>query len=567
MAAQEPEEALPAEAAPVLRTTVHGVVLNAAYGQPLGRALVRIEGEDASGTLTDGEGRFEIPDVPLGTQAFQVLKPGFRDPFGTNADHFVVVAAKTPPLVFSLTPTCSISGRVDLSTGDPANGITVQLLKQAMKNGRAIWGAFKFIRTSTEGAYRFGNLPDGVYTLYTQPSTESIRATTLIEPGRAASVEQSGYPQTFYPNARELGGAARIQLSPGEQAQANMTLALEPFHTVTATILGPDGAVLNPKKDDGGGHSNGWPAPLLFDTENHELAYIANYDETTHTVQAALPDGTYTMTVAIRGNAVLGRPVDDGRGREPSHPNYFAGSATFSIAGHAVGDLQIPLLLPHSYLLHLRAQEGGANSGQASHFPTDRLTSAVRVTLGYAGEYVVRADSERAANIAGSDAFDLMLAPPFSYWVHTKVYGQGLCAGTLSASGANLARDPLVLSYSGSAASMELTVRNDCARLELNLPAALASTGPGVEPVYTVYVVPDFDTTEDVEPQTLRPSDGEGLTLEGLTPGDYHVYTFTAPVDLEYRNPAAMSQLPTRGQAVTLSPGRVTALVLEAPAR
>jgi hypothetical protein len=114
---------------------------------------------------------------------------------------------------------------------------------------------------------------------------------------------------------------------------------------------------------------------------------------------------------------------------------------------------------------------------------------------------------------------------------------------------------------------MELTVRNDCAQLNLSLPASAAALVPGIEPVYTVYVVPDFDTTADVQPVTLRPSSGGSLTVEGLTPGDYHVYTFAAPLELEYRNPAAMGQLPARGQPVTLTPGDAENLVLEAPGR
>src|SRR5260221_668198 len=62
------------------RTNVHGLVKNAATGEPLPRALVRIEGDSVTGTLTDGDGRFEMHGVPTGPQAFQVIKPGFGDP-------------------------------------------------------------------------------------------------------------------------------------------------------------------------------------------------------------------------------------------------------------------------------------------------------------------------------------------------------------------------------------------------------------------------------------------------------------------------------------------------------
>jgi hypothetical protein len=112
---------------------------------------------------------------------------------------------------------------------------------------------------------------------------------------------------------------------------------------------------------------------------------------------------------------------------------------------------------------------------------------------------------------------------------------------------------------------MDLTLRDDCATLQLTLPSALAAFLPGEETFYTVYVVPDFDTTDDLPPMTMHPSSGPTLTLNGLTPGSYHVYMFTAPVRLEYRNPTAMAGLANSGQQVTLSAGATSNLVLEAP--
>jgi hypothetical protein len=69
-----------------------------------------------------------------------------------------------------------------------------------------------------------------------------------------------------------------------------------------------------------------------------------------------------------------------------------------------------------------------------------------------------------------------------------------------------------------------------------------------------------------VEPVTMRPTSGANITVGGLAPGDYHVYTFPSPVALEYRNREALAALSTPGQAVTLSPGATSSLVLEAPA-
>jgi hypothetical protein len=114
---------------------------------------------------------------------------------------------------------------------------------------------------------------------------------------------------------------------------------------------------------------------------------------------------------------------------------------------------------------------------------------------------------------------------------------------------------------------MELTLRDDCGSLNLTLPGAQATFVPGEEPFYTVYVVPDFDTVQDIPPMTVHPSSGATLTLDGLTPGNYHVYSFDAPVHLAYRDPAAMSALSNAGQEVTVSAGTAANVVVEGLAR
>jgi hypothetical protein len=55
------------------------------------------------------------------------------------------------------------------------------------------------------------------------------------------------------------------------------------------------------------------------------------------------------------------------------------------------------------------------------------------------------------------------------------------------------------------------------------------------------------------------------MTLNSLTPGNYHVYTFPGAVELEYRNREALAALKNQGQAITLSPGTTGNLIVEVP--
>ena len=243
----------PAELVPlanVARATVHGVVKNAATGEPLARALVRIEGDAVTGALTDGEGRFEIAGVPLGPQAFQVMKPGFIDEIAagaggpptvvngaSNSEHNVYVAADMPELAFRLAPTNAIRGQVELSTGDPAQGIVVMLLRRAVQDGRAIWQPITNVRTNSEGAYRFAGLTDGTYAVFTESSMDSELPAAFVEAGSDQAVTRAGYPSVFYPDAADLAGAAKIQVAAGQQAQANLLLTEQAFHLVRASVI------------------------------------------------------------------------------------------------------------------------------------------------------------------------------------------------------------------------------------------------------------------------------------------------------------------------------------------
>ncbi|MGO9777679.1 MAG: carboxypeptidase regulatory-like domain-containing protein [Terracidiphilus sp.] len=555
-------------------TLVHGVVRNAVTGEPLPRALVLIEGDSAIGALTDGEGRFELPGVPVGPHIIRVRKPGFNDrPYATEdvgyqgdgPAHSVLVAAEMPDLAFALTPTSAIHGRIELSTGDPAQGIELTLLKQVVSNGRAVWAQNGVTKTNGDGAYRFAGLPAGVYALFTKPTLESEPAATAVAAG--AKVVRNGYPTIFYPEAREFSGAARIRLAAGQQSEANLLLPLEPFYTVTATPILPNGKPFEGKGLEQDFFSSGPVlAAAVLDTADRQLDYSVPLDQATHSVQAILPNGTYTLLAIaiIRKSSGPDPPV--GPGGLSQAQESFIGFTELSVDGHTVSNLRIPLIATPGWPIHLRAMRTNAQPVQSSanasqglqKLVTVRATDADLVPLNGSGDDITAVDT-------GPDLLEMNGVGPGPHWISTQLNDRSLCVDSFSAGGVNLAREPLNVPLGASPPPMELTLRDDCARLALTLPPMLAAFLPGDEPFYTVYVVPDFDTTADIPPMTVHPSSGATLNVDGLTPGSYHVYVFDRPVRLEYRNPAVLAALPTPGQQVTLSPGSTANLMLEIP--
>jgi hypothetical protein len=573
-AEQQPAEQAPQPAAesapPVALTTLQGVVRNAATGQPLPRALVRIEGEADTGALTDGEGRFEIPSVPVGPQTVSVRKPGFHDRPYASEDmdshddgpaHSVLVAIGMSELNLTLSPTSAIYGRIELSTGDPAEAITLTLLKQVVRNGRAAWAQNGTTKTNGAGAYRFAGLPGGVYALFTQPAWESEPATTAR--AAEAKIVRYGYPNIFYPEAREFSDATRIRLRAGQQAEANLLLTLEPFYTVTATPILPNGRPLGSNGSLEGASNAQFQSVLVLDAAGHQLPYTGQADAATHNLRASLPDGAYTILVGVaseEANTSMNAAAKGNHG-----PALLSGFAELSVDRHAVANLRIPLSPEPSWPIHLRTVRTVVQTGTPSSQGMESRATVKATSAGDGPMGETSADS--TAEPVGTDLLEMNGVGPGPHWISTEVNDRSHCVDSFTAGGINLAREPLNVALGASPPPMELTLRDDCATLALSLPPTLAAFLPGDEPFYTVYVVPDFDTTTDIPPMNVHPSSGATLNVDGLTPGSYHVYTFNRPVRLEYRNPAALAALSTPGQAVTLSPGTTSSLMLEVPQR
>ena len=535
-------------------TTVHGMVRNGVSGAPLPRALVRINGDAATGVLTDGDGRFEIADVPSGPQEFTIMKPGYLDALEAGQDsavwnahgfgHNVIVAAEIADVVFTMNPVNSITGQVQLSTGDVADGIQVTLFKRTVVDGRALWQGASAARTNSEGVFRFGELADGLYAVSTEPTMDNDSSANIVEKGSGNNVAREGYATTFYPDARDLAGAAKISLSGGEQAQANMTLMLEPFQTVTASVTMP------------GNRYPGDVAVQVMDAQGRTLPYAAQYDSTTHTVQAALPDGTYSC----QANLMLTRPmqvtIDSGERIDFSvkAPTPVAGQVSFAVAGRGVSNLRLPMSAVGSSSVEVTRTHSPDSEPQNTD---PRLYIGLTAAGGSTSDGITYGFAEGKV----SDLLHTEHPPPGSYWVHTSIAPNTLCEGSFTAGGVSLAREPLVINDSHSAsAPLALVLRDDCAKLTLTLPGSLGMTA-GIERFFTVYVVPDFDSTVDVVPQTLRLSTGGRVTIAGLSPGSYHVYTFDHPAAFEYRNPAVLQQYPS--QALALSPSTEAQLTVE----
>jgi len=549
-----PEDAQTPTGAPV---TVRGVVLNASTGQPLRRALVKVSGQEL-GALTDGEGRFEIHGVPGGVENLEAVKPGFQelrnsDDPGFFSGHVVRVASDMPDLSFSLAPKNAIFGRLTLSTGTPALGIGLTLLRQRIDDGRAGWEEADRHETTPDGAFRFAGLRDGTYLLTTQPEFDNDHAGELSCHADAPA-EMSGYAPVFYGDAHEMGGAARIVVTGGQSAEVNLGLNLTKFHLVEAALA----------RAPAGGN---WEfSNMLLNNSGQDVEYPV-HEEKNHTLCTYLPDGAYMLAVGASRDGEA-QPRGDVGPQRGTNTGELTGLIEFSVDGQAVRNLRVPLAQVVSTPIHLRYEPRPPAPAKAirqigeeeeEENGADLVDISATRVIAVSG----KGDARAEATESSETTYELETVSPGAYWIHANASRKGVCIGSASAAGQNLARSPWTAGTSGAGAPIDLVVRTDCANLTVQMPLTLPAESSGEGATWYVYAIPEFDSIASVSKGQIEQFGDRTATLEDMAPGSYRVFAFRAPQSIEFRNPAALERL-GQGEEVTLEPGSNSNLVLEA---
>jgi len=545
--------------------TVRGTVTNTATGQPLQRALVRIYGSPERAALTDEEGKFEIHGIPAGLHTFGVIKPGFGaqmflDGEGRNSAPTVRVASGMPDLSLSLSPNNAIFGHVSLSTGTSAQGIGITLIRKTVVDGRANWSEGEHHQTTPDGAFRFSGLADGTYLLLIQPESDSGFA---VEPScdANATAEISGYAAQFYPDAQESAAAARIVLAGGANAEANLILHPTKFHLVeaklTGTPTGPDWEV----------------TPTLLDRSGQDLDYPF-HQEKNHSFCAYLPDGAYTLIASaqaeVRGPSTPGSEAAD---------KILLGSLDFSVDGQPNRSLRLPLALGSPTPIHLRYEPapptppkaaapsvGGAD--KTAEAEDDETGPPFSLSASPVNSFAGQGNTDGGGNLdsqalqTADGAYELEPTSPGAYWISASAGQKGVCLGSVTSAGQSMARTPWVAGAGGAGPPIEAVLRTDCAKLTVHMPITLAAETPGEGTTLYVYLLPEFDSLQELSGTQLEQFGDREATLDDLTPGTYRVFAFRTPQSIEFRNPDALAQLGT-GQKITLAPRADASLLLE----
>jgi len=538
--------------------TVHGVVVNAATGEGLARALVKIG--DKRGALTDSEGRFEIPGVASGIQRVEATKPGFGVPetsgenFGETV-HLLRVDKDMGELKLELQPQNSISGHLRLSIGGPGEGFQVVLFRRTVEDGRAVWIRLGNVRISSpSGAFRFTGLTDGTYLVKTLEEFANLSAQ---EPVCNADAPQDvpGYAATFYGGSAEIAGAAQVVVKGGQNAEANLTLNLIRFHMVQIAM-----------------QNVAAKGSLSFE---HELTTQSGQgveslirEEENHTLCAYLPDGVYTLAVYAVDDAAIGADLKPRP--EALAAAFHSGTLEFSVEGHADRNLRLTLGSAAVTPVYLHYQPGPPPPAKKEKESEEENSRLDPQPLEIAGAPANSGQGNRTSKIEAfmldDRTFAMQPSPPGPYWIAARSNKEGVCVGEVTSGGQDLSESPWVAGANYAGAPIDVVLRTDCASLTVEMPASLDAGSAGYGVRYYVYVVPEFGSLQGAATAVVDQYADRSQKLPDLTPGRYRVYAFRTPRAIEFRNPEALKEL-AGGKEITLEPRSDATVTLEEAAQ
>jgi hypothetical protein len=481
--------------------------------------------------LSGSEGEFSFDGVSAGRNQILVTKPGYFTPGSKlhqgSPGGTIEVGPDTGKIVLKLAPEAVIFGHVTGNDDEPLEGASIEVLTSVSVNGQTqLQPANRNVRTDEDGNYRVAGLFPGRYTI-------AVKAQNLARRilGVQTTRTSEAYPLLVYhPQAGDVDSATRIDLSPGQRAEASFSLSLGPaFKLAGSVATSGEWTQLNP--------------PVLVDDMDRPLLTAEQFDAQSGSFEfRAVPAGTYRLRYS---------GLDAER-----HYEYSERSVTVS---QSVTNLKLVLKhwprIPVEFHTELTQPRNSGpcpyNVGGETHQADCSDMPAAFVELIPTGRSQNRFSLEWRPP-KDSSGFGISGVPPGKYVVHSWPAGVGYVQSVRSGQ-FDLLREELVVPEDGSVSPIQVVVRDDPATLEVLVHGA--ATGQQA----VVVVIPDARFSKPLAIGTSIAKIQSG----SLAPGDYRVLAFASAYGMDYANPEALAPYLDKAASVRVSPNQTASVAVD----
>jgi len=512
----------PAQTPP--KYSIRGVVINAANGDPVRRAIVQIFATSTQETLSDNEGRFRFDNLPATRASIIARKPGFFSPqqmsAGIQGQTSVDVGADSAEVQVKLVPEGVLFGRVTNVGGEPVENIPVRVISSRVTDGQRHWEQRGASNTNDDGQFRISGLMPGAYFVVAGPSWERAFANFNAAPAANRSKE-NGYAERFYPDVTDIQSASPVELAAGQQMEADFSVKPEPLFDVSGTIAGVGlEQSVNLQFISRSGESSSFPVRYHSDSGKFETK---------------APLGSYVLRAHAQGAG-----------------GTLVGDNPVVIASNTSG---VRLVLSPAASIPVVVSFRSSHSSAAGHDQLNRQPVTLQLTaqglsfLNQLAYFSYLKDTGKNSSIVIADAdpgnYAVAILPNGEWWVESARYGN-----------LDLLREDLPIVAGVRPSPIEIVLRDDGAALNGTV------TSNGQKAQGGVILIPEHGPASNARNGFASPA-GQ-FHFSNLAPGDYIVLAVDQSVGtIEYGNPAALEPYLSKAAHVSLQAGETSTVNVE----
>jgi hypothetical protein len=450
---------------------------------------------------------------------FLARKPGYFRSM-TGEPRMAGEPESSEEIKIELVPEALIVGRVNLPANDGTDKVQVQVYRLQTQEGRRQWAPAGSVSSRANGEFRFANLREGEYKLFTQ---ELLDRDPLTFNPRG---QLFGYPPVYYPAAADFESAAVIHLKAGETFSATLTPSRREYYPVKLGVLNAEaGRGIRIEVQSQGRRGPGF-----------SLGYNMNESS----IEGTLPNGNYSAVVTAFGE------------------NAATGVLNFSVSGAPVQGPSV--MLAPNQLIEARVKDERTKGDDTIAPGTRNLLSAMNVRLVPSEEFG-QGNSLwlRPPKNPEDESLVFGNAHPATYHVRAGCNATGYVAA-VSSGGRDLLRQPLVVGIGAAVAPLEITIRDDGAQVKGSIEnwppqGRKEPTRNFSGNVPAVVLLPLPDSLGQFCQAWATPT-GE-FSFSQVAPGDYRAIAFDhMPEELEYGDAEAMKKYEPKAQVLRLVAGQ-----------